>query len=253
MTMGARSIGIAVVALSLAAGTSSRAAMMTLGPVKDNTIWESVTGSLSNGAGQYMFAGVTGVSVATRGLLAFDVAGSVPAGSVVNSVSLMMNVSKSRDGSGTQPVQLRRVLTDWGEAGSIGAGLGEGQGGPAQTGDATWLNTFFPGSSWASAGGDFSGTTSASRDVTGVGSYTWGSTAQMVADVQDWLDNPANNFGWMLLTNETTVPTAKRFDSKDNLIPAVRSKLEIDFTVPEPGSMLILVAATAGLALRRQR
>ena len=42
--------------------------------------------------------------------------------------------------------------------------------------------------------------------VTGFGadgtSATWSSTAQMVADVQGWLNNPATNFGWVLKSDE---------------------------------------------------
>ena len=28
----------------------------------------------------------------------------------------------------------------------------------------------------------------------------------MVTDVQSWLDNPANNFGWLVLGNESDIP-----------------------------------------------
>ena len=39
--------------------------------------------------------------------------------------------------------------------------------------------------------------------VGAIGQYTW-SSAQMVADVQGWLDNPASNFGWLMLGDEST-------------------------------------------------
>ena len=51
-------------------------------------------------------------------------------------------------------------------------------------------------------GGDFSATVSASQSVGAIGQYTW-SSAQMVADVQSWLDNPASNFGWLVLGDES--------------------------------------------------
>ena len=55
----------------------------------------------------------------------------------------------------------------------------------------------------------------------------------MVTDVQDWLDNPANNFGWLLKNqNETSGATAKRFASKQNGSSSNRPKLTIDFTAP---------------------
>ena len=39
---------------------------------------------------------------------------------------------------------------------------------------------------------------SASQSVGAIGDYTW-SSARMVGDVQSWLDNPVNNFGWLVL------------------------------------------------------
>ena len=65
-------------------------------------------------------------------------------------------------------------------------------------------------------GGDFSPDASAAAAVAGIGSYTWASTSQLVADVQNWLDDPAANFGWLVLGDESKSKTAKRFNSKDN-------------------------------------
>ena len=55
----------------------------------------------------------------------------------------------------------------------------------------------------------------------------------MAADVQEWLDNPPGNFGWLLLGNEAQNQTTKRFDSKENTDPADRPVLNIRFTPPE--------------------
>jgi hypothetical protein len=52
--------------------------------------------------------------------------------------------------------------------------------------------------------------------VGGTGSYNWGSTSGMVADVQFWLDNPSQNFGWILIGDETQIETAKRFATREN-------------------------------------
>ena len=38
----------------------------------------------------------------------------------------------------------------------------------------------------------------------------------MVADVQLWLDNPSQNFGWIVIGDETQIETAKRFATKEN-------------------------------------
>ena len=49
---------------------------------------------------------------------------------------------------------------------------------------------------WATAGGDFAATASATQDVTGIGFYTW-SGPQMIADVQGRANNSATDFGWI--------------------------------------------------------
>ena len=102
----------------------------------------------------------------------------------------------------------------------------------ALTGDATWIHTFFDTSFWTNPGGDFSESISASQEVAFEGSYTWGSTVNMVADVQLWLDQPETNFGWILIGNEDedSGSTAKRFDSRENSV-SVRPLLTVDFTM----------------------
>ena len=102
------------------------------------------------------------------------------------------------------------------------------------------MHTFFDTQFWSAPGGIPSG---ASPDYVGalsgratvgnaVQTYTWNSTPEMVADVQAWLNTPAGNFGWFIIGDETTSPTAKRFDSKDNSVPGNRPKLTVTFTAP---------------------
>ncbi len=203
----------------------------TMTAVKDNTLYESVSGSLSNGAGSHFFAGKTNVTsgnLIRRGLLAFDVASRLRTGSTIDSVKLTLHMSRTFLASGTT-VSLHRVEADWGEGLSVGTGGGggEGGGGTTSTGDATWIHTFFNTANWTNAGGDFSATASATQTVAGIGAYTWGSTPQMVADVQGWLDNPTNDFGWILIGNESQSQTTKRFDSKENPTDANRPKLTV--------------------------
>ena len=70
--------------------------------------------------------------------------------------------------------------------------------------------------------------------MTGVGAYTWGSTAQLVADVQGWLNNPATNFGWALRGNEGLAQSAKSFATKESPTAGLRPVLTIDFTSATP-------------------
>lgn len=202
---------------------------ITIGAQKDNTLYESDTGDTSNGVGSYFFAGSTMNGDIRRGVIAFDIAGNIPAGSTINSVTLMLNLSRTMTGDET--VALHRLLEDWGE-GTSNADANEGMGAPATEGDATWIHTFFDTQLWTTAGGSFDSTVSGSTVVGAIGPYSWGSTAQMVADVQGWLDDPSSNFGWILIGDEANTMTAKRFDSLQNSNAANRPMLTIDYNPP---------------------
>ena len=199
---------------------------VTLTPTKDNTLYQDTTGSLSNGAGMHLFVGATNQGRARRAVIAFDIASNLPAGARIQSVRLTLNMSRSL--AGPQTVQLRRLLAGWGQ-GTSNAGVNEGGGAPATSGDATWLHRSHDTQLWETPGGDIAGTISASVTVAGLGSYTWESTSQMVTDVQGRLTGPANNFGWLLLGNEAQSQTAKRFDSLENPTPANRPMLVIEY------------------------
>ncbi len=220
-----------------------------IGASKDNSMFENNPLN-SNGAGSFFFAGRTGPlnnNALQRGLIAFDVAGSVPGGATIDSVSLSLHLSRSV--SGDQPVSLHLLQQDWGEGTSSSDGPNPGVGAPATAGDATWQHTFFPGSTWTNPGGDFNAVASATQTVgLTLTNYNW-SSAGMVADVQSWLDNPANNFGWAVLGNESG-PTrvAKRFDSRNSATAAFRPSLTINFTpIPEPSTGLLGTVITMGL------
>lgn len=203
-----------------------------IAPSKDNTLFESTTGSVSNGAGQHFFVGTTNQGNTRRGVIAFDVAAEIPQGATVQSVTLTLNLSNTNFATGPQPIGLHPLLADWGEGSSNATGA-EGQGAPSTTGDATWIHRFFDTSTWTTPGGDFSPTASATMTVDNVGFYTWGSTAGMVADVQNWVDNPAQNFGWILVGgNESTNQTAKRFDTKEHPTLGNRPVLTVTFDDP---------------------
>src|SRR3972149_2221972 len=76
------------------------AEVATLEAAKDNTLYEDGAGSLSNGAGQYFFAGLTVRDEKRRGLIAFDVAGGVPAGSALPRGGLTLHTSPAIPGGG---------------------------------------------------------------------------------------------------------------------------------------------------------
>lgn len=195
---------------------------------RDNTIFEYTppAQALSNGAGPGMFAGINQTGQIRRALIRFDIAGAIPSGATVTAVTLKLNCEQSISLNTT--VSLHRLLSDWGEGTSVGGGFGGGAGAPATTDDATWIHRFFPATMWTSPGGDFEPGASGTAIVSGPGAYEWEAPA-MVADVQDWLDTPATNFGWLIFGDETTNGTAKRFNTKEAPV-ANRPVLTVEFT-----------------------
>jgi hypothetical protein len=222
---------VAIIGFANFAACCARADMLEVTASRDNTLYEISGGLLSNGAGQHLFAGNSTSTTSRRALLRFDVAGSVPQGSTITSVTLRLNMSRTI--AGATNVTLHRMTADWGE-GASDAGGEEGGGAASATGDATWEHRFFSTVTWGTAGGDFAANAAASTAVDVLGGYTWGPTLEMTADVQAWLDAPATNFGWIVIGDETMAVTAKRFDSRENPTAANRPRLTIVFTPPPP-------------------
>jgi DNA/RNA endonuclease YhcR with UshA esterase domain len=210
---------------------------VTLTSSKDNTIFESPTGVLSSGAGGEVITGRTNGALLRRALMQFDVS-SIPSNATITSVSLKLQMTKTS--SGSFDVELHKVGSDWGEgASNAGTGNGSGSGAAAMAGDATWVHTASPSSSWTTVGGDFDGTASATLAVNGLGSYTWASTAGLVADVQSWVTNGATNFGWAIIGDEGVNKTTKHFVTKEGTNTAFRPELSVTYTTPAPTDIVI--------------
>ena len=219
------------------------AATVVLTPAKDNSIYDGsvAAGTLQNntcGAGPDLFAGTNNRNPpkARRALLAFDIAGNIPPGSVINNVTLTVTLNLTPD---IQQVTmtLHPLTRDWGE-GTVdctGSGVGGGGGGggaPAHSGDATWLSAEHMLTPWSTAGGDFGPASSSTLATNQAGQpIIWDSVSNqgMITDVQSWLDSPGSNFGWAVLGKESGPATARRFGSRESLTPPV---LTIDFTPP---------------------
>lgn len=204
---------------------------------QDNTLYESSQGALSNGSGATIYIGKTDSAGVRRGVVAFKDLSAIPAGATITSAKLLMFLTA--ENSDPTTINVYRLQSDWGE-GASDAGTPGGQGAPAQAGDATWNHTFFDNMTWNSPGGDFDQSSRAQTEVSGAGPKVFGSTASMIGDVEDWLANPADNFGWILVANET-VKSAKRFNSRESSSESRRPRLEIEYTLeddpaPVPGS-----------------
>lgn len=213
----------------------------TLIAARDNTLYESDTGEWSNGGGNFMFAGRTALNgpsgepvESRRAIFAFDLT-SIPQSATVDSVVLLLTMVRPVGASnGTRLTTLHKLTADWGEGTTVPLNTSEGGGEAAEVGDATWIHTFLPNQMWATPGGDYVATGSASTLVAnepGSTVHRWGSTSTMVSDVEDWIQNPLTNFGWILIGDESTDKTAKRFATRENFDAAKRPMLMVYFSL----------------------
>jgi hypothetical protein len=166
----------------------------------------------------------------SRGLIRFDLAAQqIPSSAIIRSVTLTLTVVHVPGGSPADSTfDLHRVLVNWGEGAATGTGR------MAMAGEATWNHRLHPSTSWSALGaaapGDFLSTVSGAKFIQGLGSYTFSSTSNMVADVQQWLTNPATNFGWIVISeSEATLRTVRRFGSRESTSPAT---LAVQYVIP---------------------
>lgn len=201
----------------------------------DNTLYQDLSGSKSNGAGTSVFVGENAVGLARRAVLRFDVASTVPAGATIVSAQLQMNVTLTQDLL-PLPVDAHRITASWGEGNSTPSGVGGaggGGGGTPQANDATWIHRFYTGTLWSTPGGDFVPTPSFSFGMPIAGMFLVPTSPGLVADVTAWRNNPATNFGWLLKANsETTSYTARRLDSRQSPTIVNRPVLIVTYLLP---------------------
>ena len=86
---------------------------------------------------------------------------------------------------------------------------------------------------WATPGGDFTVSASASTSVGGNGSYDWTGSG-LLADVQTWYETPATNFGWIVIGDEVNGQSARRFDTREHATASRRPQLEITYEPETP-------------------
>lgn len=220
--------------------TAQSTTTITLNPSQDNTLYEA-DDPRSSGQGANIFAAYTNREKIRRGLIQFDLS-DIPTEAAIESASLSMRVNRSR--GVPEDLKLHKTLMAWGEGMSNSQSRGGGQGVPAAEGDATWLHTFYPDQFWNTPGGDFEAEASAVvSDVSGSGEITW-SDAGLVSDAQFWLENPDQNFGWTILSNETIRRSAKRFGSRESNVspvltltyslPVIEDKIDLDLSLAVP-------------------
>ena len=197
-----------------------QAETIVLNPVADTFITERFP-TQNQGGGQDLVCGTQGAMASfakNRALFKFDPGTSIPQGAMINSVRFTLTVTQVPILSANSRFELRRVLRPW------------------DVNQATWALRLAPDIAWGELGGelntDYSATVSGAAVLEeDVGSYLFDSTAAAAADVQSWLDDPASNFGWILITSqETTAYTARRIASADSSVDL--PQLEVDYTPP---------------------
>ena len=244
-----------MVGLPFLAGHSF-AAQVILTAVADTSLFENHPDS--NLGGTTLVSGTNQQFSRSRGLFCFDLS-ALPVGATITEVHVTLNVTRRPDpdqhgGPVDSDFSLFRLLADWGE----GSG-GEVTGSNAQPGDATWNERHFGSDSWATPGGlagvDYASDPSATTSIGGLGTYVWGSSTELIADAQGWLDDPATNFGFILISqNEGTAGTGRRFASNEQPgggVPA--PQLELTYIVPEPSSLTLATIGMLGFTRRVRR
>lgn len=197
---------------------------------KDNTLYETNDGSLSNGSGNEIYFGKTGNNggnALRRALMRFDLS-SIPSTATIINASVDVQVTAASNNAQNMNAELRMLTADWGE----GTSSGGGSGAASTTGDATWLHTFYDTLTWNTMGGDFSANVSASAAFTTSNTemITFDSNIEMVADVQTWVNDSNINFGWMLLGDEINNSNTRGIGSSESQSPPL---LHITYTVPD--------------------
>ena len=149
---------------------------------------------------------------------------SALAGSTVSAVSIAL---LQNSGSPGNTVSVYRLLRNW------------------VVGQATW-NIYSTGNSWSTAGGayndaDRSSTLSVSLATdNGTGTWqTWLTTAQLVTDVQNFIDGTYSNYGWVFTCNDVGDFHEHTFASSEDTTAAERPKITITYTPSAGGAVPI--------------
>jgi hypothetical protein len=128
--------------------------------------------------------------------------------------------------------------------------------------EANWTHRFAgTPSTWGVPGGqpgfDYLALPSAVTPIFDVDGYAWTTTPALVADLQNWVDHPEQNYGWMLISQQENLQfTARRFGSREALPTFNVPRLEVNYIlVPEPtsGWLTVFVGGALCTLLRRAR
>jgi hypothetical protein len=191
-----------------------------------DTFINSLSPNNNNGGSTTFFTGEGGDGALMRALIRCDLPSALNVRATVTQATLTLTTA-GLGSTGTTPptaaIEFLSPLTQsWSEGTKAGTTMGTytvGQ--PCTTGEATWNQSQCSITSWTTPGGTVTGTTSASAASpasigTNVSFISSGGTG-LAADIQNWINAPANNYGWrMLSSTEGATGQAQRFDSKES-------------------------------------
>jgi hypothetical protein len=213
---------------------ASWAGSLTNSPASDTTIGEDSPDS-PLGTDPVIKSGTTGPTVGNlsrRGLLKFDLS-SVPTNAVVTSAALILKVVQRPVTQTNLWFDLRKVFRAWSESA------------------ATWTNRLSPPAPWSASGAaapvDYCPSVTQSNLILGndVGTYTFSSNLGMIADVQAWVRDPGENFGWILICElQGLSQSTRHFGSRED--PVNTPALVVQFTLPATPPALTLLPVTNG-------
>ena len=145
-------------------------------------------------------AGVNAHDSPMRALFKFDLS-QIPTNATVTSAAVSLVAQKQNFSAQTATFELHRLIQPWVAT------------------EATWNNRTAD-ASWSAPGAgaedDYSLTISASNVVSDAfgTTYVFGSTADTIADVQAWVNDSTANNGWIFkVSDETVIPTSRRWGS----------------------------------------
>jgi MYXO-CTERM domain-containing protein len=254
---------LALGSASLLPAGAARAQPVTetvLPAVADATIFAEQGGgtaydAVADGQGASPWTSVLAAGVVRRALVRFDMS-ALPPGSQVLAARVEAFMIRLRE---PQSLALHRIDAAWSEGPANGGDAGVGA--PAGAGDCTWSHRVWPNQAWASRGGDYRLSASATTPVSGwPAPVVWASTPALVNDVQGWIENPGSNHGWMMIGTESGTQNATRLGSRESSSATGRPRLVVswlppqaDAEVPLPPWALALLGAAAAAALVRRR
>lgn len=248
--MSGRSISRRLLSLACCA-TALPAAQVTLTPVADTSLWQGEP-SHNLGGSDLLPVGAAGDNTGgaqSRLLIKFDVALALPTNAVIESATLTLQVVHGPGPSTAHTANFEgyKVLNDWGEGNkSYTNSLSPMTSTQVATvGEATWTHRFFgdDNARWIEPGGaiydqDFSETPDFAffTHIDSQYTYVISLNSSGIVSVQDWLADPANNFGWVIRIADLNPAwwTARQVASREYADPAARPQLTINYALPQP-------------------